>query len=453
MLTGNNGILQRAVESKEKTESFGMQEQVQIATLSAISDGTGQIKDATLRNELKNTISGVTDNDITGNEKYGWQVKIGNKAYSISSNGEVNEAFWEEIKDSNGNITEIRRVDGTVTGLKIGDVIGYSAIDGISSENKTIISYGTVTGLGENNDQTIEIESGTWKLLGVENGKLKIISDIVGRNPESGETNVSASKILKLQGKIGYQNVEEELNRVCGLYGKGKYAENARSINVEDINKITGYNPNAVGIKNPTEEEIANGTKYGQRDNNPGQYGRRVTYYWSGNADKKPLYTYTGKETPAKLTVAHNNFSWFNGNSWNISNYEAGKTGEICTVTSIYYCYYPTTLTDSLSGDVVGISTDSDEYGLLFDISNFGNGEEERYWLASRCVYCYSYSIAFTSRAVCGNFVSFSNLAYANSEERMNSFISGLGLRPIVYLQSDIKLKEDENGVWQFVND
>ena len=424
---------------------------MQIATLSAISNGAGQIKDSTLRNELKNNLSGITENDITGNEKHGWQVKIGNKAYSISTTGEVNEAFWEEIKDTNGNITEIRRVDGTVTGLKIGDVIGYNAIEGVSSENRTIISYGTVTGMGENNDQTIEIEAGTWKLLGVENGKLKIISDILGRTPDSSETNIYASKVLKFKGKIGYQNAEEELDRVCGLYGKGKYAESARSVNVEDINKITGYNPNAVGIKNPTEEEIANGTKYGQGDY-PYQYGRKVTFSWSGNEDKKPLYTYTGRENAGTLNVAHNTFSWFDGKSWNISNYEAGKTGKICTLTSNYYFYYPTTLTTSNSGAVVGISTDSDEYKLLFDISNFGNGEKEYYWLASRCVYAYSYSAAFVERCVLKGFVDFVNLAYANTSERANVYNNGLGLRPIVYLKSDIKLKKNENGVWQFLD-
>ena len=244
---------------------------------------------------------------------------------------------------------------------------------------------------------------------------------------------------------------DEELNRVCGLFGKGKNADSARSINVDDINKITGYNPNAVGIKNPTEEEIANGKKYGQGDY-PYQYGRKVTYSWDGNTDKKPVYTYPGKENPVKIG-AHNTFSWFDGKSWNISNYEAGKTGKICTLTSNYYLYYPTTLTASSSGDVSGISTDSDEYKLLFDITNFGNGEKEYYWIASKCVYAYSYSVAFVERCVLNGYVDFVNLAYANSSERGNIFTNGLGLRPIVYLKSDIRLKKDENGVWQFIDD
>ena len=446
MLSGDNSILRKAAEAKEKSETTGVKEQVQIATMSAITEKTGQIADATLRSELKKNLSGLSDNDITGNEKYGWQVKIGKKAYSISSSGEVNEAFWEEVKDSNGNVTEIRRVDGTITELKIGDVIGYSAIDGV--ENRTITSLGTVTGLGEGNNQTIEIEAGTCKLLGVENGKLKIISDIVGRTPESSESGVFASKVLNLFGKVGYQNAEEELNRVCSLYGKGKYAEIGRSIDVEDINKITGYNPDAVGIKNPTANQISNGTKYNQGDNKPNQYGREVTYLWSGNVDKKPQYTYTGKETTGTLTNAHNSFNWYNERKWNVSNYEFAKIGKICTLISNYYYYYPTTLTNSNSGNVVGIETDTNIYKLLFDKNNFGSGNNEYYWLSSRCINNGLNLIGFGIRCVYSNRVYAVNMANSDDSELYYK----LGLRPIVYLKSDIKLKKNENGVWQFID-
>ena len=34
------------------------------------------IKDETLRAEIKKSISGVTDNDITGNGKNGWQQSV-----------------------------------------------------------------------------------------------------------------------------------------------------------------------------------------------------------------------------------------------------------------------------------------------------------------------------------------------------------------------------------------
>ena len=282
----------------------------------------------------------------------------------------------------------------------------------------------------------------------MENGKLKIISDIVGREPESDET--YASKVLKLSGKVGYQNAEEELNRVCGLFGKGKYAENARSIDVEDLNKIIGYNPNAVGIKNPTAEQISNGTKYGQGDNNLHQYGREVTYSWSGNTDKKPLYAYTGKSSLGNLALAHDSFYWYDGKNLNISNYEAGKTEKICKITSNYYLYLPTTLTDNSSGEVVGITNDSDEYKLLFDMSSFGTSTKECYWLASRCIKPErTLYISYQVRCAVFGSIDASEMIRSNGIEKEYS----LGLRPIVYLKSDIKLKKDSSGVWQFVEE
>ena len=85
MLSGDNSILKRAGEAKENTDSSGLKEQVQMSTLAALSNGNGQIKDEDLRAEIKKSISGVTDNDITGNEKNGWQVKVNNKAFAISN--------------------------------------------------------------------------------------------------------------------------------------------------------------------------------------------------------------------------------------------------------------------------------------------------------------------------------------------------------------------------------
>ena len=229
---------------------------------------------------------------------------------------------------------------------------------------------------------------------------------------------------------------------------KRKYAESARCINAEDINKITGYNPNAVGVKNPTAEQIASGTKYGQGDNNPFQYGREVTYSWSGNTDKNPLYMYFGKTMPSNLTQVHNAFHWFDGKEWNTSGYEVGKTGEICKLTSNYYYYYPTTLTSSSSGDVVGIAIDSDEYKLLFDKTNFGNGNNEYYWLASRYVDTHLNCVRFTIAFVASGYMTGCRLAY--SDGLISRY--GFGLRPIVTLNPDIKLQPNGENAWKFVD-
>ncbi len=414
-----------------------------MSVLSAIQEKGEKLEDKILRNNLKITINGLTDDNITGNEKYGWQVKIGKKGYAILTSGEVNEAYWEELKDTNGNVTEIHRIDETISGLHIGDKIGYNAIDGVSIENRTITSLGTVTGLGEGNNQTIAIEAGTWKLLGVENGKLKIISDIVGRDAESNETSAVASKVLKLQGNIGYQNTEKELNRICSLYGKGKYAVDARCITIEDINKITGYDPEHTGVN--MNKSTEGGEVVGK--DTLSQYGNKVTYFWKG--DYYPKYTFNTAND--NLTNPHNNGFYFcDGDNWQKIDYSTNP-GEICALISNSYSYYPETLTTTKdSTKSVGIANNSVEKDLLFNDLSFGNTTREFYWLASRSIHCNTDCVRFGVRCV-GNGQAGGYIQLSSSHGGNVGF--GAGLRPIVYLKSDIKLKKDNAGIWQFVEE
>ena len=82
------------------------------------------------------------------------------------------------------------------------------------------------------------------------------------------------------------------------------------------------------------------------------------------------------------------------------------------------------------------------------DINNFGNGPREYYWLASRCI-ANTMSAMFYVRTVSIGRVYGSYLVYSYDIEK--TFAQGL--RPIVYLKSDIKLKKDNTGIWQFVEE
>ena len=371
MLAGDNSILNRAGQAREKNGTTGTKEQIQIATMSALSNGNGQIKDDDLRAEIKKNISGVTDNDITGNERNGWQVKKDNKAFAISNTGNVNEAFWEEVKDENENVIEIKRVDGTVTGLKIGDTVGYKMLDGATTTE--IQSSQSVNGY---EDQTIKLSDykGTWRLLGVENGKLNLISSVIAGVPKKEDDSTSnriyANSYFKLKGRTGYQNAESELNRVCSLYGKGKYAESARSINIEDINKITGYDPEHTGvnINKVTDGEIIAGEVFG--NGMLCQYGNKVTYYWDGTIKPK----FSSNTENGNLTQTHNydtfnGFSWWNGSSFQKSDFTTTPK-KICTLVSDFYTYYPETLTVKKTDSVVGLESDSIEREMLFTPRN-----------------------------------------------------------------------------------
>ena len=359
MLTGDNGVLTRAGEVKEKTRVAEDKEQVELAAISAMTDGKGTIKDTTLRSDLKNNLKTLKDEDITGNETSGWQVAVNGKVYFISNTGSVEEVKW--IQNADGTIQNVK---GTVTGLKIGDTINYDPKAGLDTTDANVM---TITSKQEDNgygDQTIDLRdyTKTWRLFDIKNGKLEIISsDCVGVPSES-------DSLFYLRGRDGYKNAETELNIISSLYGKGTYATGARSVTIEDVNKITGYNPNAEGIKNPTDEQIASGNKCWK--GSISEYGNEVTYSWDGTT--RPKYTSTNG-TKGKMNSHNSNngfgFFWFDGNGWQKSTYTT-IPGNITKLTNNAYIYFPETLTTQEdTNKSVGIANDSAERDLLFNFS------------------------------------------------------------------------------------
>ena len=331
---------------------------------------------------------------------------------------EIKKLIWAQ--NSEGKIVS---PDGKLQ-LQIGDYINY---DPENSEVTTITSYSNDNGL-LNRTYNLEDYSGGWRVLGVKNGQVELIS----------ENNIG---VLSLYGRIGYQNAENELNKVAGLYGHGKYATGARSVNVDDINKITGYNPNAVGIKNPTEEQIANGNKFDE--NTLSEYGNEITFRWDGT--DKPAYTSTNGLT-GNLSTSHNDdtdsykdykksFSWFdfNSNIWLKSPYTTTKS-YITSIKNTGYWYKINTLIDN----------NSKEGELLLG---------KNYYLASKYVDCNSSFVTFGIREV-------SNSTYETDVYSVTGttvarsygfeYQSGGGIRAVVSLAKDIELEENGTNSWKF---
>lgn len=169
--------------------------------------------------------------------------KIGNTYTIIISNliqGEKGED--RNTLDYSGVITVLipagKIVDGSENKNKAETiVIGMSQnnISGITSYT----SKGTTT--GTTTDQNFSIEgsydtqsANGWKIIGVtEDGKLMLVAtDVVLPKGSDG---------YKLNGAEGYENADDELNRISALYGQGYGAINARSITLDDINKIIKY--------------------------------------------------------------------------------------------------------------------------------------------------------------------------------------------------------------------
>lgn len=216
---------------------------------------------------------------------------------------------------------------------------------------------------------------------------------------------------------------------------------------MEDINKITGYNPNNVGVYDPNQ--TGTGTKYAVGALN--EYENKVTYYWDGT--NYPYYIATNGVT-GNLTSSHNNslygnsFYWYDSNSgWKSSQYTSTTNRqEITTLESNYYSYYPNTLTSSSSGTTVGIDTTSTAYKMLFTNSSTGaytSGSGSTtgfiYWLGSLYVYTNTDVINFGVRTA-GN----GNVAGGQPLYRSAGFPYSYnsGVRPVVSLESGISLTD-----------
>ena len=87
MLTGQNGILNRAAESKEKTGVAQGEEQIKLAVMAALTDGTGTLTIPNLKKELASY--GIT---IAEDATFPVTVSAGGKSYTIASTGEVTKA-------------------------------------------------------------------------------------------------------------------------------------------------------------------------------------------------------------------------------------------------------------------------------------------------------------------------------------------------------------------------
>ena len=137
-------------------------------------------------------------------------------------------------------------------------------LQGEISETKTVGEYAMEKEIKEKYEQNIEIGDtvnydpnvdegkyeGTWKVLGIEDGKILLMSS------------KPVQEDFKILGVEGYVNGVKNLDDICSEYGKGEGATGARSLRVEDINRITGYNPDK-------------GEKYGE--GKVKEYGAEVT--------------------------------------------------------------------------------------------------------------------------------------------------------------------------------
>lgn len=156
--------------------------------------------------------------------------------------------------------------------------------------------------------------TGRWAVLGVENGKLLLVStteveteiDLYGKEGKTTGVPIDA----------GYNNGIDKLNNISSKYLNKEYADEARSIKIEDLIRVIGYEPvkgenDSVDYSyNVNYEHFTNtkaynllfkdanywcATKYSQVHENYVEYGYPIVY---GDFDifNYDLYTSNGTE-------------------------------------------------------------------------------------------------------------------------------------------------------------
>lgn len=355
----------------------------------------------------------TTTEEFTGNE-YTIDIPIEN----LLKNYEIQIIHGNEME------SEIK----TAHVLQVGDYVNYDPTNGGKITTTYTSPIGTyhvdqaaaiadtsenmIEGNGYGN-QTFSVSANTngWRILGIDeqtNEILLVSTDAV---------KTTEDQYFYLKGQTAAEWGEKELNDICTIYGKGKGASGARSITVEDINKITGYDP-----------EVANcfaGEFY--------EYGNEMTYTKNGET-----VTYVGtKNGNGTFSAAFREFRYYD--SVNKIWKSLGQQGSI-TLKSTAYGYVPNTLTTNPNDPIVGISKSSPQYELLF--SDTSNGEEP-YWLAS----------SYLATDAGENGVSSNGLRFVSNEMVMVEYLFdaacvenelGLSIRPVISLDADITILQQQ---------
>ena len=119
MLTGQNGILSQAQRAKTETESAAEEEKVKLAVTAARMNGTGTIKENTLKDELVKNFESESNFSIDpakNDEAFLITIKESGRSYYIDANGNMNvmsnnqytisnldelESFRDEVNSGN----------------------------------------------------------------------------------------------------------------------------------------------------------------------------------------------------------------------------------------------------------------------------------------------------------------------------------------------------------------
>lgn len=340
MLTGQNGILNRAVEAKEKNEKAGVEESIKLAVMSSLTQNAGNtnITKENLDKALKEQFRKKEQYELIDNGDGSYIIKINtNQLYYIDNYG--------KIINSN-DITTINSVDE----LKL---FRDNVNKGNDYENKVIYLSNNIE--LDNDEEWTPIGNENNGFKGIFEGGSHTISNIYidGDNDYRGLFGMNSGTIknLSVDGNI---NGKDYVGGICGRN------ENGKVINCKNFSDITSKGEHIGGITG--------------RNNSKG-----IIISCSNNAEIK------GNKYVGGITGLSNGGPIYR--SFNVGNisgvYQVGGiTGYSAAETKVENCYNVGNIigTNTGIGGIVGLSADgaivsksynyssvqgSDAYGMI----------------------------------------------------------------------------------------
>jgi len=400
MLSGDNGILNKAVQAKDATRGGKVQETVALeAANNAGAEYLGGTKKTRPQVISELHANGkLTDAEVATLEEND-VITIGGITIDFSVLGPISNAktLVQAFKDRE---------------INVGDYItNYNST--LNNSNATANLTTEETGF-DGGTQTYKVNTTTtWRVLGLNKDETQLV--ITTGSPIKKEMDSSATEdwkkdpYLYLDKAEGWYNTNDELvsnnilDKVCAIYA-GRYATDTKSMRIEDINTALGLT---------LDKTVAGGKLYKTADESKtaltayqGLFGQSYTYKTNDYAPEN----YLKAKYPSKYSSLTNK-----------------KSGNSVDGTAFTYMYTDSSIVDQ----------SSKLYDVLFKGTESGSNGKS-YWLASSGVIVMG-SCIFCPGDVCGGYAGTNRVLFSSSGY---SSAKWLAVRPVVYLQSGVTVDD-----------
>lgn len=344
-MSGENGILSRATQAKERTEEA---EREETETLSGYEGIMEQYVGEPLANKV----------EVGDYIKYGEKLTAKTYTTNTSETGCTETQTFETDTNMLWRVMS-KKANGEVEIVAVSNILGDELTEGGTEEGGGLLEPTSLL--------TVEAEP---MLLSAVNENVK-------------------TEGLHLKGEKGFVNAETVLKNLCSTLYTSSYGE-ARSINVDDINALTGFNPE-------TSDWDAEDKDY--------YLNNRSKKYTSGKFWDKASNTFKTATTTDPVTVEHS------------------------------YYYYTVAETMPLYDTLIQEST---TYTGDYSETNY----PLFYWLGSRSANAFDNNAYFSVRTVVSGDGNGWVLVGAHSGGNFGENEYACGARPVVTLKSNIQVEE-----------